>query len=284
MSYRNIQLIVPIQYYYGLNKTQTDASEMPFFDGDPRTAWTTFTTGDADITVNTAVAAKWCFFDGDEQIRTSGTGTYNVERAGTTVAITAFHPQYGKSAAWTVATPDFYRNSTNTEQFQSALIQLNNSTAATQWGIDIQGIMTTTYEYTKRGIVFSEDFTVPLFNRKHRLSESFKPAASRTQTGNDFSDWRAAASTQAIVVHEFSWSELTQAQFNVFQNFFNAFNGNIQQPFVMARLRNDGSAPNYEMDFWRLLIQDDSIQISKSTGDSPRYSLSFTAQELLINY
>lgn len=286
MSYRSIQLIVPIQYAYGVHKTQTDGTiDMPHYDQDPRTYSSMSLTGDSDLSTVDSVAAAWCFWDGDEQRRVTGTGSFNVEGNGTTIALTSYHAEKNKTASWTISTPNFHRNNTDTTTYQSLLLKLNNTTAYAKWGVDIVGAMLTTAgNRRQRGIYFSKDFAVPLFNRKHRASGSFPQAASRTRTGNDFSDWVAARSAQAILIHEFNWTDLTVAQYTVFENFSNAFGGNIQQPFVMVRILNDGSAPNYEMQFWRLLIQDESLQINKTTGSPARYSVSFTAQEQLINY
>lgn len=286
MSYRSIQLIVPIQYYHGLHKTQTDstAAEMQLFDGDPRTYGQVGSAGDADMICVDTATPKWCFVDGDEAIRTSGTGTMNIEGNGNTIALTSYHAEVGKSSAWTVSTPNFYRNNTNTEQFQSLLLKLNNSTAYAKWGFDNIGVFTTTYKQRKRGFWFSKDFAVPLFDRKHSQSESFKTAAERTRTGNIYDDWRAARYNQAISIHTFKWSDLTVAQYGVFEDFMDAFGGNIQQPFVMCRITNEGTPDNYEMQYWRLIIQSESIEITKTKGSPARYSLTFTAQEQLIDY
>lgn len=276
----SIQMVVPIQYKYGVAATQTDNLDMPFFDQNPNTYYSLGSFGDCDLTTIDSVAAKWLFVDSDAQYRASGVGYYNVEANGSAMTLSDFHAEVGETSYWTFDSSKFYRNNTHTTGELSALIKLTNSTAYTKYGIDI--ISTMLSGNNKRGYIFSEDFPVPLYNIGHKQSESFKTDNERTSTGNDFSDWIAAADNQPIIIHEFEWTNLTATELAQIEAFLDAFNGNIQQPFIMVRILDEGTTPNFEMEFWRLVPQDAVISINKDKSNL--YSFSLTAQEQLVNY
>jgi hypothetical protein len=276
----SLQLIVPVQYASGVAASQTDSLEMPFFDQNPNTTYTIGTFGDCDITLQSSVIAKWLFVDSDAQYRSTGTGYYQVEGDGSAVALYDFHAEVGKTSYWTFDSAKFYRNNTLTSGELSALIKLNNATVYSKYGIDI--ISTMSPGNTKRGYIFSKDFAIPLYVRGHKSNESFKTTTERTRSGNDFVDWIEAQEMQPIVIHDFQWDNLTATQLGVFEDFIEAFNGNIQQPFIMVRILDSGSSPNYEMEFWRLVPQDAVIGVDKN--NSNLYSFRLTAQEQLVNF
>lgn len=280
MSYTSIQLLVPIQYVAGVAATQTDSLEMPFFDNNPDTEYNMSTFGDCDLTISNGAVATWLFVDGDSQYRNTGVGYYNVEGDGGALALGTFHAEIGETSYWTFDSAKFYRNNTHTTGALNALVKLTNSTSYTKYGIDI--ISTMSPSGSKRGYLFSKNFAVPPYNIGHKQTESFKTSGERTQAGNDFSNWILAADSQVIVIHEFTWTNLNDAYKLVFDNFIKAFNGNIKQPFVMVRMTDSGTTPNFEMEFFRLVPQDATLRMQKDKSDLWTFTL--TAQEQLVNY
>lgn len=284
-TYSSIKFIVPIQYRYGLAATQASDFEYQLFDGDPNTsaAFDTATTGQCSITLADTARPTWLFVDGEEQVgTTTNTGYFTPERDATALTMPAYYTEEGKAiGGWTIAgVPDawtgFRRTTTDTTSRLSLLVSLTNGTAGTVYGVDIQ-VGTIAPTGTRLGYVFSEDFAFQLWNRDKKTSYSFNVDNERSASGNTFGDWTAALSNQMIKVHTFQWTDLTAAKFLVFENFLAAFGGNIEQPFVLARI-----ASSNEAEFYRLIIQGGSL--SYSVNKSGLYDVSFSAKELSVNY
>jgi len=283
MSYRDIKLIVPIEYKYGLDANQTANFFPELYDQDPNTSSSSVgTSGITDITLVNECIPKWLFVDSDAQKGTiTDTGYFVPYRSATPISINSHHSEYGKSGAWSFPTgTSFKRNTSDSTTELSILLNLSNSTLATLFKVDLTATLSPSN--TKRGYVWSEDFTVPLFNRDKKTVHSFDIDNERSLSGNSIDDWSFAQDAQVKRVHTFVWKGLTDMQMDVFDNFFDAFGGNINQPFIMVRMYNAGTGIDYEMQFWRLIIDERSIKSSVSR--SSLHELSFSATELRVNY
>lgn len=287
-TYRDICLLVPIQYKYGLAGTQVNFASAYYYDGDPNTS-SSAVTGSGTVSSMTLVSSATptrLFVDSDAQVGTTvNTGYFTAERSTTELTIASYHAEVGKSSYWTISSGTrFKRNTSLTTGELSIMLELTNSTAGTVWAVDYTPAVTPVN--TKRGYVWSEDFTVPLFLRGKKTSHSFDVDLGRTETGSLFNDWRKARSRQVVRNHSFQWSGLNHTDFTTFLDFFEAFGNNIERPFIMVRRTNDGSAPNYEMEFWRLIINERSITYGRGKGNDKTnlYDVSFTATEQRIDY
>lgn len=280
MSYRNIKFFVPLQYKYGLGETQTANIRVEAFDGDPNSTFNIGTSGQVDLVLLYEAVAKWLFVDSDAQRGTSvNTGRY-IPYGDSTALTVSYHAEYGKTASWESPTStSFKRKTTDSTSELSVAVNLSNMTAYGTYKMDINLVISPLG--TKRGIIWSEDFSVPLFNRESRTGYSFDEV-ERGLTGNSIDAWGRARNQQMRVTRSFQWTGLTAAQFAVFMDFLEAFGGNIQQPFVMARGYAAGTSTDFEMDFYRLIINSDSVTWAENK--SGLYEFGFSARELRVDY
>ena len=266
-TYRDICLLVPIQYKYGLAGTQVNISSALYYDGDPNTSSSLISsTSNSSITLVSSATPTRLFVDSDAQVGTTvNTGYWTAERGTTELTIASYHAEVGKSSYWTISSGTrFKRNTSLTTGELSIMLELTNSTAGTVWNVDYNLVLSPAP--TKRG--------------------SFDVDLGRTETGSVFNDWRKARSRQVVRNHSFQWSGINHTDFTTFLEFFEAFGNNIERPFIMVRRTNDGSAPNYEMEFWRLIINERSITYGRGKGHEKTnlYDVSFTATEQRIDY
>lgn len=284
MIYTSCKLLVPIQYANGLHETQTNwgtgTSVRSCYDQSLLT-FGSFASSAAVITTKIDVAATQCFVRTTWR-RISGTGSIIIKRDATTLTIDSYNADVGSSTYWTVAT-GFYRNLSYTgSKHQSCLFNLTNSTADNVYSLATSGVVFPTPNFYS--IIFSKTFSVPLWDKGSNMSMSFSQPIARSPQDNVFSSWIRARNFQAEVKKQVKWTGLTASQFSVFESAFNSFGGSIAQPFVLARLTDSGSNPNYDAQFHNVIINGEPEYRKTRTGDTPLYDLSLNLIEMNSAY
>jgi hypothetical protein len=135
---------------------------------------------------------------------------------------------------------------------------------------------------TARGIIFSEDHALPMWDQGKTIEYSFgtAPLGTRTHTGTLHNNIKIAKSNQMIPAWSLSWSGLSTIDYAAFLNFEDAFGGNINRPFTMCAINAD-TTPN-TMEHWQMLIT--SPTIDHGMNRDGEYYFKFNAVQLTVNY
>lgn len=270
-------LLVPMQYRR--KGTLDGATQYAAFDGDRDTLQNIYTVAtDIKLSFSDATGVvKWLLIDGHSTAYAS---------AGSTSA-------YVNGSLGTLASPYLYEESGYTGQFsrvantwrrlsggvteRSCLVRLSN-TAATA---DVRYNMVSapvSGNPTCRGLIFSEEFRVPMYDVGWSAELSFPDRDSRTSTGFLGHDMTTAKSVQAIERYSFTWSNLTSAQRDTFDDFLDAFGGNLAQPWCLIVLNGNDTMQTP----LHLLIEEGSI--STPLNERGEYSVSFSAKAVNVSY
>lgn len=272
-NYENlyIQLLVPLHYRRGGNVDTLSYSNL--YDGDVNTTKTLAAsdTG-AQWTLAESGYPRWMFL----HAQTPGSaGYFNIKFDGSTQSIANIYNDRGTSF-WTVGSgTNLQRTATEYTAESNLLVDTGATAAFTQVRLETSSVSTVP---TIRGLVFSEHYRVPMYNLGYDVECSF-PGADRTPHGLELTNFAVVKNQQMQTKWSFSWSGLTIDERNVFDDFLDAFGGNIRQPFVMAIIHGDITAAMTARNF---LIEDGSVEI---TGDkNGEYGVSFSCLELIRDY
>lgn len=259
MVYTSCKFLIPAQYKYGLAASQTGWTNMLYGSNLYDMSLDTFgsfpsTTGSLYLSLVTPCALnQLCVYMYSR--RNTGTGYIVPKRGSTALAIGSYNPEYNYSSHWSLdgTSTGFYRTSSAANLYSWALFNLTNSTTDDDYELDIQGGIYVGSQITN-SIIWSETFSLPLWDSGAALGMSFSQPVPATAQANVFDSWKRAKSFQVETSRQLKWSGLTAIQFGVFESAMLAFGDSVNKPFVIARLTDAGSGSNYEAEFIEVCI------------------------------
>lgn len=283
MIYTSCKFMIPAQYKYGLSASQPGWSSTSYGSYLYDYSVSTFglfpsSTGSLYITFNTPCSLnQLCVLCKGR--RSPGSGYIVPVCAGSALPIPSYNPDYGNSNFWLLSgTTGFYKpnitgSSTN---ISWCLFNLTNSGSDVAYEMDIQG---GSYGGSNAWyhVVWSETFSLNLWNREASLNMSFSQPLAKTSHENSFDSWGRVKSFQVETRRHLEWSGLTSIQFGVFESAFLAFGDSIKKPFVIARITDAGSGVNNEAEFMLVCM---TSYPKYSKDKSGLYSLSLDLVEI----
>ena len=276
MPYKSsVRFLIPIQYRRG-GGSLASATYAGAFDGDRNTTCDAYgTISDISITgLDGGGVCKYLFVDTHSTSFTSGSYFVQINGSLASLASPYFYEEYGYTGQFTRA-GSLIRRYTGSGS-RSVLISINNSTATTGVKLNVSSVSGANPLVT--GLIFSEDYSLPLYDQGYSVSVGFPAKDNRTPTGFLSHDISFAKSIQAIETVSFTWSGLTGSQAYICTEIVKAFGGNIRRPFCIVVINDDNTLG----DIWHLLIAEDTVTLPDN--EKGEYTFSFSANILNISY
>lgn len=282
----HIQLLVPLHYKYG-GKVAI-LGDATLFDGDPDT-YSLVHGSISTIIFNYGVAVnpKWAYLWQNSGGQTGGDWTIDDASATTLDHFSRYEEwQWQHDNLWNVVVTDNkIQRIGSSAIYSNLLVELDNSSSFNSLRF-MANAVTATSSIQQRGLVFSENFTVPMYGKGFNSGYSFSDIkTNRNPAGIKLANYSLARSVRLRGVHHFNWSGLSIVDKEGFDSFFDAFNGQLSQPFVMCVINGNNPYTDSEafntMESKMLILDQETIQRGRDRqGD---YKVSFTARELFAN-
>lgn len=282
----HIQLLVPMSYEYGGAITD-EATTANAFDGDV----------DSSIQLPATSVVKWTYPAAVSYPTVVGTNpwmliyrhygdnscVYKVTFDATDCVLTQgfIEEDRGQVARDWTNDGDVFNRDNSSSAFSNLLVECAASVGS--YTIHRFNITTGSASSNVREVIFSKDYTVPMYSKSMSSSYYFTSQTGKTKTGIQSPRFNLRNSYVMAADHSFEWNELTDAEKLVFEYFFKAFGGNITRPCAMCVIHGTPTASetiNNVMTTRMLVINEGSVKWSRNK-QTLRHNLNFNATELI---
>lgn len=285
----HIQAIVPIWYQQKLSSDSQTlmASSYKLFDGQDDTNYSLPQNSAAGVILEHPVPIGphddnnktnlWVWIHGYSGVITSTTGQFYIKKGVITSdsydLIEGYNERY-KSGHFTIdTTNDRINRTTGSTGVRDDCLVKFEGLAPT---IITLACTNSTTDNNMLGVYFSKDLPLPMYDQDYEITYSWEGAGINQEGLDGFYD--VASDNKWTKKVTYKWSERSETDYQLFEDFFEAFGDNLSQNFGMCIMHSDstgGFTPR------NCILDGNSVTIEKGGDNStPFYNIQFSVWEI----
>lgn len=232
----HIQAIVPLYYKYGMANNTYILNSYKLFDGLEYTNYSISNGSAAGYILNTNVSGTFYLYIHNYSGIVDGTGQKFYVKNGSIVTsnynLLAGDSLRGGSAEWGLNTASdyFYLNVHSTDR-EDTYITFSGV------GSTFTLVASGTTDNNINALMISRDLPLPMYDKNYKVSITWESPGVQLDGKDGY--YYLAKQRKWTKKISYSWSELTDTYYQLFEDFFEAFGNNLSQPFAFLIKHND---------------------------------------------